>query len=450
MDVKQDRVGVAIIGCGTVGRATAKLLCEEQTLLKAKCTPQISLQAIVDVDFSKARQAGLKESLFETDYEKVIQNEQIQIIVELVGGRTAAKKIIEKALKAKKYVVTANKALLASSGNELLALARSNGVCLGFEASCAGGIPIIRALYDGLIANRIDALFGIVNGTCNYILTSMTEEGKSYQDALNEAQAKGFAESDPTLDVSGEDSAHKLAILAALAFSQKIEYDSIPVQGIDTLELCDVAYGQELGYVIKLLAIARREDDGITLSVKPAFISKVHPLAWVSGPFNAVSIYSHKTGHTMYYGRGAGGDPTASAIVADIVDIALGTALLKFNKIKIWPDLHGDSQPYPLKEGKSRFYLRVMALDKPGVLAKIATILGNYEISINSVLQKEAYTDLSDKKGVPVVITTHKAPENSVSKALKEVDALNVITDKSVCIRIIDEHEEYAQQLPGT
>jgi len=248
------------------------------------------------------------------------------------------------------------------------------------------------------------------------------------------------------LDVSGEDSAHKLAILAALAFSQKINFEAIQLQGIDTLQLCDVAYGQELGYVIKLLAIAKREKDGITLSVKPAFISKAHPLAWVGGPFNAVSVYSHKIGHTMYYGRGAGAEPTASAVVADVIDVALGTALLKFNNLKIWPDLNKGVHPLPVKECNSRFYIRVMALDKPGVLAKIASVLGKYNISINSVLQKEVSNNVQDQRGVPVVITTHNAPESNVSKALKETDALEVITDRSVCIRIINEHEEYSRQ----
>ncbi len=438
--------GIALVGCGTVGSAVAKLLLDEQSFLQTKCVPKLMLRSLVDVDFTKAEQTGLDKSLYETDYKKIIADENIQIIVELVGGTTTAKQVIEKALAAHKHVVTANKALLAHHGNELLALARKNGVCICFEASCAGGIPIIRALYDGLIANRIDALFGIVNGTCNYILTSMTGEGKSYHEALKEAQGKGFAEADPTLDVSGEDSAHKLAILAALAFSQKINFEAIQLQGIDTLQLCDVAYGQELGYVIKLLAIAKREKDGITLSVKPAFISKAHPLAWVGGPFNAVSVYSHKIGHTMYYGRGAGAEPTASAVVADVIDVALGTALLKFNNLKIWPDLNKGVHPLPVKECNSRFYIRVMALDKPGVLAKIASVLGKYNISINSVLQKEVSNNVQDQRGVPVVITTHNAPESNVSKALKETDALEVITDRSVCIRIINEHEEYSRQ----
>ncbi len=443
MDASKDSLGVGIVGCGTVGCAVAALLVKEQALLQSKFLSGIELRAIADVDFTRARQAGLDESLFRSDYRAIITDDNVQVVVELVGGKTIAKQVIEAALTAKKHVVTANKALLAHHGNELLALARANGVSICFEASCAGGIPIIRALSDGLLANRIDALFGIVNGTCNYILSSMTGEGKSYSQALKEAQEKGFAEADPTLDVNGEDSAHKLAILAALAFGQKIDYPSIRVQGIDTLQLCDVGYGQELGYVIKLLAIAKREDDGIALSVKPAFISKAHPLAWVGGSFNAVSVYGHKTGHTMYYGRGAGADPTSSAVAADIIDVALGTALLKFNSLKIWPDLNVAAEPLPIKECNSRFYIRVMALDRPGVLAKIAAILGSYKISIKSVLQKEISLGSEEQKGVPVVITTHTAPESGIQNALKEVDALDVITDMSVCIRIIDEHEEY-------
>ncbi len=443
MGLKQDCCGVAVVGCGTIGSAVAASLVKEQALLQTKFSPQIMLRAVVDVDFTQVQRAGLDEALYKTDYRAVMDDEDIHIVVELVGGKTVAKEIIEAALKAKKHVVTANKALLAYHGNELFALARANGVSIGFEASCGGGIPIIRALSDGLIANRIDALFGIVNGTCNYILSSMTGEGKSYEQALREAQQKGFAEPDPTLDVNGEDSAHKLAILAALAFSQKINYSAIQVEGIDTLQLCDVDYGQELGYVIKLLAIAKREDGGIAFSVKPAFISKAHPLAWVGGPFNAVSVYSHKTGHTMYYGRGAGPEPTASAVVADVADIAIGTALVKFNSLKIWPDLHVKNKLLPVRECNSRFYIRVMAVDSPGVLAKIAAILGKFTISIKSVLQKELSPQNTHPQGVPVVITTHTAPESSINSALQEVDTLDVITDKSVCIRIVEEHEEY-------
>jgi homoserine dehydrogenase len=433
---------IALIGCGTVGSSVANFFLKQKRIIHDKLNLDLRLKYIIDLDLSKAKKAGFNQELFNHDYRIALEDDEISMVVELIGGVKKAKQIIEESIMAGKHVITANKALLAHHGNELFALARKYNVCISFEASCGGGIPIIRALYDGLIANQIDALFGIVNGTCNYILTAMTQEAKSYAQSLKEAQATGLAELDPTLDVSGTDSAHKLAILAALAFKQKINFESIPIQGIDTLELCDIEYGSELGYVVKLLAIAYRLDNGISLCVQPAFISKRHPLAWVSGPFNAISVYGHATGHTMYYGRGAGGQATASAVMADIISVALGTAQIYFNKLNIWPDKSVQKQNLPVKDIVSRFYIRVMAVDKPGVLAKIADILGRYKISISSVLQKERALQNDSKQGVPVVITTHQALSETVSKALEQVDVLDVITGKSVCIGIIDEHPE--------
>ncbi|MBT3201048.1 MAG: homoserine dehydrogenase, partial [Phycisphaerales bacterium] len=309
---EQKSTGVAIVGCGTVGGAAATLLTRDAKLISERCGSQIQLRYVIDVDFSVAEELGIDESLFCTDLDKALADDSVQVVAELVGGTTIAKTIIEKALNAGKHVVTANKALLAHHGTELWALARKNGVCIAFEGSCAGGIPIIQSLCGGLLGNRIDAIFGIVNGTCNYILSEMTTRGQSYSEALADAQADGLAEADPTLDVAGVDSAHKIAIMAALAFGRQIDFDAIPANGIDSLDTMEIRFGQELGYVVKLLAIAQRQSDGLSLRVRPAFISKEHPLAWVSGPFNAVSVYGHATGHTMYYGRGAGGLPTAS------------------------------------------------------------------------------------------------------------------------------------------
>ena len=330
--------GIALVGCGTVGGATAVLLTRDREHLAQRTGAQLDLKYIVDRDFARAQKLRLPEPLFEPNLEKALSDPMVTVIVELVGGTTIARDIIKKALEAKKHVVTANKALLAHYGAELMGIARENGVSISFEASCAGGVPIIRALSDGLIANRIDAVYGIVNGTCNYILTEMIQKGQSYEDALRAAQSSGLAEADPRLDVSGTDSAHKLAILAALAFGRRIDFEKIPVQGIDNLDLIDVTFGQELGYVVKLLAIAQRFEGGLSLRVRPSFITREHPLAWVSGPFNAVSVYGHAVGHTMYYGRGAGGTPTASAIIADIVSIALGSAPRAFHDLHIWPD----------------------------------------------------------------------------------------------------------------
>ena len=441
MQDKSSVLGVALVGCGTVGRGVALLLTRDAEILAGRIGPRLQLRYVVDVDFANAQRLGLDKKLFCKDLDKALSDPAVGAVVELVGGTTFAKSAIEKALRAGKHVVTANKALLAEHGPELYALARAHGVCMAFEGACAGGIPIIRALCDGLIANRIDAFYGIVNGTCNYILTSMTQQGKSYAQALAEAQKAGLAEADPTLDVAGIDSAHKLAILTSLAFGRKIDLEAIPTEGIDQLQLCDVNYGQELGYVVKLLAIAQRQEEGISLRVRPAFITKQHPLAWVSGPFNAISVYGHANGHTMYYGRGAGSLPTASAVVADLASVALGTAKLAFDQLLIWPDRAQPANQLPPSAIRSRYYIRVMGEDRPGVLAQIAAILARREISIASVLQHEPGSG-EGSQGVPVVITTYRAPEGNVRQALAEVDALEVIKDRTVCIGIVDEHPE--------
>jgi len=436
------RFGVAVVGCGTVGGATATMLVGDRDIIAARTGQDLELLYVVDVDFANAERLGLDKSLFAANLDDVLSDQRVGAVVELVGGTTIARDIIKKSLAAGKHVVTANKALLARHGPELCALAHENNVAVAFEASCAGGIPIVRALCDGLIANRIDAIYGIVNGTCNYILTAMTQSGRSYADALAEAQRDGLAEADPTLDVAGIDSAHKLAILAALAFGRQVDFDAIPVDGIDSLESCDVAYGGELGYVLKLLAIAQRRDDGLSLRVRPSFISREHPLAWVSGPFNAVSVYGHAVGHTMYYGRGAGGMPTASAIVADLAAVALDTAPRAFAKLPVWPDRAPRANQLPVEDIESRYYLRVIVEDHPGVLARIAAILGQHQISISSVLQHEPPIGSDPDAGVPVVITTARAVEGDVRQSLAKVDALQQIKAKSVCIGIVDEHEE--------
>jgi homoserine dehydrogenase len=448
---------VAIVGCGTVGGATATLLTRDAALLRERTGLTLDLRYIVDVDFTHARRLGLPEKLYCKSLAEALADPKVAVVVELIGGTTIARKTIEQALAAGKHVVTANKALLAVAGPELYALARKNQVAVAFEASCAGGIPIIRALYDGLIANRIDALYGIVNGTCNHILTAMTQRGQSYAAALKDAQAAGLAEADPTLDVAGTDSAHKLAILAALAFGQRVDFDAIPVEGIDTLDSRDITYGDELGYVVKLLAIAHRQGEGLCLRVRPAFISKGHPLAWVSGPFNAVSVYGHATGHTMYYGRGAGGMPTASAVVADLAALATGRAQAAFNQLNLWPDRTPQARQIPIDAVRSRYYVRMLAADRPGVLAKTAAIFGRHDISISSVLQHEAprrdetlpgspgrHGDSPAATGsmVPVVVTTASALEGNLRRALAEVDALKVIQPPSVCIAMVDEHPE--------
>lgn len=433
--------GILLVGCGTVGGAVAGILADRHGSLGARADARLALRGIVDVDFAHARSLGLDEDLFSGDLSAGLARDDVQVVVELVGGTTVARDIVSAALGAGKHVITANKALLAHHGAELWALARKNNVCIAFEASCAGAIPIVSALTGQLAADRIDAIYGIVNGTCNFILTAMTEQGRSYADALAAAQQRGLAEADPTLDVAGIDSAHKLAILAALAAGRRIDLQKIYVEGIDQLQLQDIHYGRELGYVIKLLAIARQQEGGLSLRVHPAFISTRHPLAWVSGPFNAISVYAANSGHTMYYGRGAGGAPTAAAVIGDIVSVALGNAQRKFRHLGIWPDRCQAADQLDIDRVRCRYYLRMQLADAPGVLAQIARVLGDRDISITSVLQHEPAGDV-EAEGVPVVITTHTALEGNVRAALEQVDRLETVKAASVCIRMIEEHEE--------
>ncbi len=437
-----ETVGVALVGCGVVGGAVADLLVNDADLLTRRSGLTLELRHVVDVDFTGARAVGVDESIFRSDIADALGDPATSIVVELVGGTTLAKDFVSRALRAGKHVVTANKALLAHHGAELYALARENSVCIAFEASCVGGVPIIGSLLGGLAANEIDALYGIVNGTCNYILSAMAERGAAYDDVLAQAQADGLAEADPTLDVSGEDSAHKLAILAALAFGERIDYDRIRFEGIDTLALADIHYGAELGYTVKLLAIAERQDDGISLRVHPSFIHATHPLALVSGPFNAVSVFGHANGHTLYYGRGAGGKPTASAVVADIISVGLGVAPIQFARLGLWPDRTPAANQLPLADIRGRYYIRITCQDTPGVLAGIADVLGRHEISIASVLQHEP--GASPAADVPVVITTYEAIEGAVQAACEEIGAMDVVRVAPVIIRIVEEHAERA------
>ena len=430
--------GVAIVGCGTVGNATASLLLSGSRRFRELTGKNLGLKALVDVNFDRARDAGLDESLFNENLSDVLADPDIHVVVETVGGLTIARTIIERALKAGKHVVTANKALLAHYGAELLGLARDRGMSIGFEASCGGGIPIIRALVDGLAANTNDALYGVVNGTSNFILTEMAEKGKTYAEALKQAQADGLAEADPTLDVNGMDAAHKLTLLGSLAFGARIPLEDIPVEGIEGLDIFDVATGRDLGYVLKLVALARRTDTGLETAVKPVFLPLDHPLARVSGPFNAVSVYGDSVGHTMYYGRGAGGRPTSSAVVSDILSIALGTWPALFARLPIWPDRCRPAELAQPGYSFHRYYLRFDVRDQSGVVADIAAALAAGGIGLNAFVQRESH------KGelVPVVITTHKARENDIDDAFNTIRNLPAVGDGAIRIRIIDEHAE--------
>ena len=435
---------IALVGCGTVGGAVAQILTGQAEHLTERAGVSLRLRAIVDVDFTHARALNLDEQLFCGDLAEALSRHPVDVVVELIGGTTAARDVVTTALRAGKAVVTANKALLAHHGPELWALARRQETCIGFEASCGGAIPIIAALTDQLAADRVEALYGILNGTCNYILTAMTQHGQTYAEALADAQRRGLAEADPTLDVTGTDSAHKLTILASLAFARRIDLEKVYVEGIDQLQIQDVRYGQELGYVIKLLAIARRQPEGLSLRVHPAFISTRHPLARVSGAFNAVSVYADNSGHTMYYGRGAGGRPTAAAVVGDIVSIALGNTGRRFRQLDIWPDRCPPAEQLDIRSVRCRYYLRLQVADRPGVLGTIAKVLGDHDISISSVLQHEPRTG-EDTRGVPVVITTAEALQADLDAALNIINNHPTVKAPCVCIRMVQEHPENAE-----
>ncbi|MFP4643603.1 MAG: homoserine dehydrogenase [Spirochaetales bacterium] len=444
--------GIAVIGCGTVGGAVSQLLLNDNERLSARSGCALELRGVVSRTFARGDEFGIPANMREHDLRALIEDERVRLVVETVGGIEPAKGIVEQALAAGKHVVTANKALLAEHGPELYTLARERGVSIAFEASCAGGIPIVRTLYDALVANEIEALYGIVNGTSNYILSRMVDAGISFPDALAEAQREGYAEADPTLDVDGTDSAHKLAILSSLAFGIPVHTTDVQTEGINALNSEDVAYASHLGYVVKLLAIARRQSEGVSLLVRPAFISRSHPLAWVSGPFNAISVYGNVTGHTMYYGRGAGGAPTAGAVVSDIVSIARGTYPRVFAQAARLGDTHGSNgRTVPVRSPATlanRYYMRLEVRDTPGTLSKIAAVFAEHSISIASVLQSEAPEDGTDHI-VPVVITLHRTREGDLAEPLERIGRLAEVAGEVRPIAIVDEHPEAEFTLGG-
>lgn len=429
--MKTFRIG--LVGMGTVGTGVTKILLEKNSPLyeKLDCVP--ALKGIADCNPDTKKKLNLPPGVLFTDNAEVLLNDpDIQIIIELIGGLHPAKEIILAALEKGKDVVTANKMLLALHGSELFRKAREYGKSISFEASVGGGIPIIAALRDGFIANRIETIFGIVNGTTNYILTKMTKEDVRYHDALAEAQKMGYAEKDPTMDVEGIDSSHKLAILARIGFGVDFDYQSIYHEGISTVDLSDIWYAHELGYTLKLLAIAKKTQNTIELRVHPTLLPHDHPLSSVHGVFNAICINGSAVGETMLYGKGAGEMPTASAVVADIVDVGLGRAGITFHAMKTFSECCERVPIADIQHIKTRYYLRFSVIDKPGVLAKISGILGNYDISIASVIQHKA----RENGYVPLVMMTHLAEEGNLQKALAEIKRFEVIKDHTKLLRV--------------
>jgi homoserine dehydrogenase len=427
-------VRVGLLGLGIVGGGVARLLLDEKERLAHALGADLVLVGAADLDQSLAAELNLPEGVYTSDAGALLNDPDIDIVVELIGGLEPAKSLVLQAIKAGKQVVTANKALLAHHGAEIFAAARDKGVVVAFEASVGGGIPLIRSLREGLAANRINNCMGILNGTCNFILTKMTSEGASFGEVLKEAQAKGFAEADPTFDVEGIDTAHKLAIVAALVTGAQPRLEHIPTEGITRLTPLDIQFAGEFGYKVKLLALLNQEQDGVEARVHPALVPMGHVLASVDGSFNALHLNGDWVDDVLLYGRGAGRKPTASAVVGDILDIARDVLLGAAGRV---PPLGragagaGTLELQPLSEVICQYYFRFTAMDKPGVLAAISKILAEHQISIEAVIQKGR----ESADGVPIVMMTHEAKEEAVKAALAKIDGLDVIAQPTMLIR---------------
>jgi homoserine dehydrogenase len=428
-------INVGIIGFGTVGAGTLEVLTKNSRMIADRIGAQVNVKRIADLDIETDRGVPVADGVLTTQAGVILDDPQIQVVVELIGGLDRAKDYILEAMQRGKHVVTANKALLAEKGREVFEAAERNGVNLAFEASVGGGIPVLGALKRGLSANRIEAMMGILNGTSNYILTSMSQRGLPYSGSVEEAVKLGFAEDPPTLDVDGTDATHKLAILISLVFGSPVEFSRIYREGITSLSPDDIRFADEFGYAVKLLAIARRFGDRVEARVHPAMIPRDHILANVNEAFNAIYLEGDFVGPNLYYGLGAGRRPTASAVASDIMELArhiraaqkgaeppLGHACLPAAPVAI----------EPIEKLTMAYYFRFSALDRPGVLSRIAGILGEHQISIASVIQKGREVN----GPVPIVMLTHEALESNVNQAISEIDSLDVLTDSTVILRV--------------
>ncbi len=430
-------LGVALIGCGTVGGGVAKLLLEHPERLAARAGRPLALRRVVVRDLTKPRATRLSREILTTDLEQVIADPSVQVVAELVGGVEWARQAVLRLLAAGKDVVTANKALLATHGSEVFDAARKHGRAIAFEASVAGGIPIIAALTQSLAGNQILSLQGILNGTSNFILTAMTEQGQSYGEALKEAQARGYAEADPTLDVDGTDAAHKLAILAQIAFGMAVPLSAISRRGIENIDVIDIHFANELGYVIKLLAETWLHEGQVAMHVSPVLLRKHTPLAQVRGAYNAVAVIGDAVEDVLFYGKGAGMMPTASAVVADLIDLAIGRTQRTFQTLRLWSDNGPPLRVQPPASVKTRFYLRLVVDDRPGVLSEVAGILAQHHISIASVIQHEVPDDAEGQR-VHLVIMTHSALTGNFRAACDRLDQLTSVASPSVHFPVED------------
>ncbi len=430
------KINVGIIGFGTVGSGTAEVLLAQAKNLSRKTNLDIHLKTVADI-VTTALPDKFSGTTLTRNADDIFNDPDIDIVVELIGGIEPAKTFILKAIEAGKHVVSANKALFSTHGRQIFEAATRKGVEVGFEASVGGGIPVIKALKEGLAANTILSIMGIMNGTANYILSQMTDHGYAFDAVLKDAQAKGYAEADPTYDVEGIDTAHKLVILMTMAYGINIRLEDVSVEGISRIKPIDIEFARQFGCRIKLLAISRNHGDHIEARVHPTMVPEDHLLANINGAMNGINFNGDMVGNVLFYGQGAGKMPTGSAVAADIVDIARNIAFGCLNRVPSLAYLPGEIKDCvitPMEKISGPYYFRISAVDKPGVLATIAGILGKNGISIESVIQKQR----EDEGSVPVVIRTHEAQEKAVSEAIREIDSLDIVTEKTVTIRILD------------
>ncbi len=428
----QSPLQIGLAGFGNVGAGVYKNLLKNRNLLEKRIGRALEVRRIVVRDPAKSRDVELPPGIVTTDLDSLINDDEIDIVVELIGGTERAFDLVKAALERGKTVVTGNKALLAERGKELFALAEEKRTPIYFEAAVAGGIPIIKTVQESLVGNHIEAVAGIINGTCNYILTRMTTAGLDYPEALAEAQSLGYAEADPTLDINGWDAAHKAIILASLSYGCWVPTDQIYVEGIEKITRRDIDFANRFGYVVKLLGIIRLhpESNAIELRVQPSLIPKAHILASVNGVYNAILIRGDVVGETLFYGSGAGQDPTSSSVISDLADAALWRTNCEGQTGFVPHGLYGN--PLPIEDSVSKYYLRVQADDEPGVLAQIARVLGDHDIGILSVIQPEEHEEGS----APIVLMLHFAPFGTIRAALAQLKALDCIRQEPVLMRV--------------
>ena len=429
-------VKIGLLGLGTVGKGTVTVLTRNSREIERRAGRGIQVQCAAVRDLRRTRALALPGLTLIDRPERVVDDPQVEVVVELLGGLEPALSLVLRAIEQGKHVVTANKALIALHGNEIFEAARQRGVMVAFEAAVAGGIPIIKALREGLAGNHIEWLAGIINGTGNFILSEMRERGRAFEEVLAEAQALGYAEADPSYDVEGIDAAHKLTILASIAFGIPLQFHRIYTEGISQITPVDVAYAEQLGYRIKHLGIARISDRGVELRVHPTLIPERRLLANVNGVMNAVLVKGDAVGPTLYYGAGAGAEPTASAVVADLVDVVRALTADPENRVPhlaFQPDALSDQPILPIEEVVTAYYLRLQAEDRPGVLADITRILGDDGISIEAILQKEPEPDA---RHVPIIMLTHRVLEGRLNAAIRAIEALQSVNGRITRIRL--------------